>query len=639
MASARDILVNLLGKETVSPAAKKAGDALEDMGEDARGAARDAKRLDDEIEDLNQSLRGLAAAYVAAGTAAERADITKAIRIDERRLREKLKVSRLLEGAGTEAAGGFVTGLVARIGPLVVSKLPAALSPAVAAAAAGPAAVLAVTLGTAAAGAVIGGSAGVGILGGLAVASKDAGVKNAASLLGATIGDSLQDAARGKFVPATIESIGVLRNEFGKAEKDISRLFNASAQHLPQLAESGGKAARSMLSGIADLSERATPVVNTLAYGIERIGDAAETGMKSLSDNANEGADALANLLLATEAVTAGTLGMMNVFAEGYGWMTQVSAAMRGDFGPAIANVYEDELKTSDSTRVLTQEIRTLTEAAQQAAQAHRDQLNALTMLEDATRGSRMAVVDLKEGLAGLKQQTKDYGTSLDENTPKGRANLRYFDDLIGKADAAGDQAEALALANGASAEAAAAAGARVRETWVKDLIAAGQKAGYSKKEIEKMVAAARAADGERIRIYYDTIFRMFGKPYSGVTGIGGSTTRGYARGGMVEGLPGPRGVDSGLIAAANGEGVLNLQGMKAVGGKTGLDMLNKGVAGYRPRSSSATTGQLSAPREPAAQPIDYDRLSRAVARALAGAVFRIDDRTARIADLYRRAG
>lgn len=597
MADARTILLNLFGKETISPAAKKAGDALEDMGDDAETTARKARKLDKDAEDLTKSLAALAASWVAAGSAAEKADIAKSIRVDKAKLRETMNMRKLMGGIGEDGAGGFVTGFVARLGPLVVSKMPMALNPAVAAAAAGPAAVLAVTLGTAVAGGIIGGTAGVGVVGGLAIAAKHSSVQNAATLMADQIGKSLQRSAVA-MVPAALEGIGIIRSEFGKAEKDLTKLFSASAKFIKPLAQAGGAAFRDVLAGVATLADRASPVIDAIAGGIRRIGAAIRVGLEDLSDNANEGARALALLFTVVDYGIRAAFGLVNAFAEVYGWMEKVSGLLRGDASPILRDYYEDQMAVSEGASGLSAELEGLlsgftgaTTAAQNHTAAIRDQLAALTSLEDATQSQRNAVWDLKDAMAGLEAQTRKYGTSLDENTPKGRENLRYFDDMLTKADAAGDAAEQLALANGASAEAAAAAGARVRETWIKDLIAAGTKAGFSKKEIEKLVAAARAADGERIRIYYDQIFRMFGKPYSDVTGIGGNSYRGLSRGGPVEG-PGPKGVDSQPYMLAPGEHVLTADEVDAAGGHAAIKAWRSGLRNPSTvRPSLATAG------------------------------------------------
>lgn len=82
---------------------------------------------------------------------------------------------------------------------------------------------------------------------------------------------------------------------------------------------------------------------------------------------------------------------------------------------------------------------------------------------------------------------------------------------------------------------------------------------------------------GKTVTISVNTHYRMFGKPGTSVGGIGGSGFKGLSKGGPIKG-PGPRGVDSVPIIGAPGEGMLNLKGMKAIGGEKGLDALNRGL-------------------------------------------------------------
>ncbi|MEU8264484.1 phage tail tape measure protein [Micromonospora sp. NPDC048999] len=77
-----------------------------------------------------------------------------------------------------------------------------------------------------------------------------------------------------------------------------------------------------------------------------------------------------------------------------------------------------------------------------------------------------------------------------------------------------------------------------------------------------------------------------------------GTQLKGFAGGGRIEGLPGPPGVDSGLIAAANGEHVLTAAEVRAAGGHQAIEQwragLLRGTAAMQPAPRPAAAGGSS---------------------------------------------
>lgn len=638
MANARDILLNLLGKETVSPAAKRAGNALEDMGDDAKTTAKRVAQLDHEADELKRSLAGLAAAWTAAGSAAERAELGKQIRVDQGKLRQALNMRKLMAGAGEDAAGGLVAGLVARIGPLVVAKLPGAINPAVAAVAAGPAAVLATTMGTALGGAIIGGAAGVGIVGGLAVAAKHSAVQAAAKSLGAEVSRSLQiDAAA--FVPAAQEAIGILRTEFEKARGDIADIFSATSGYVRPLTQAVGTAFRDVLSGIRDLAVRAGPVIDSIATGIVRIGRAVKEGLTPLADNANEGGRALGVFFLIVEAGTRGIFRLIDGLAELYGWMEKIGGAMRGDFSPVFRDAYEDQLKAAEGSSALAEELKALMAgfsqtgaAAGAAGQQFQSWADKMRALQDQTIAQMNSEIAYQQAIDDATAARRENGKTLDINTQKGRDNMTA---LLGIASAARQNAEDIRNLTG-SEDLATQAMDRARRAFIDQAVAMGmsrQKAAdlatqlfglpnvkrtvtvvtaEAEKNLKDIAALIRAIKSKRVVITVDRRGRQ--------------TTRSDGRNvGIGDGIGGRE--YGGPVKAGHAYVVGEKRPEVFVPDRDGR--IIPSVEKYNSMTGRANQGAG----------IDYDRLSRAVARALSGAVFRIDDRTARLVDLYARGG
>lgn len=498
MANARDIILNLLGKETISPAAKKAGAALDDLGDDAESTARKARKLDKDADELTKSLAGLAAAWVSAGSAAEKADIAKAIKVDKAKLRETMNMRKLMGDVGGESASGFVTGFVARLGPLVVSKMPMAMNPAVAAIGAGPALTIATTLGTAVAGGIVGAAGVGGVVGGLAIAAKHSAVKAAATSMSEEVGGILQRAAV-SFVPAAVEGLSIIRGEFRQAEGDLSTLFSASSRYVRPLAEGVGSAFRDILAGVAELASRAGPVINVISSGIKRFGDAARDGLESLGDNANEGARALAIMFTVLEYGVRAIFATVNGFAEMFGWMEKVGGLMTGQgFTAVIRDAYEDQMKAADGSATLSKELEGLlagfqgtsteaqaaavstaaTAAALQSAGVYANRATGevenyaevLGRVTSKNLSAEQATLQMEEAIDAATAASRQNNDGIDKNTEKGRANRQM---LITLASASISAAQAIYEQTG-SADAAAAAAERGKKKFIEAAVAMG---------------------------------------------------------------------------------------------------------------------------------------------------------------------
>lgn len=652
MASARDILINLLGKETVSPAARKAGDAVEDLGDEMRDTARDAKKLDGEIDGLQKSLAGLAAAYAAAGTAAERADIAKSIRVDQRQLRQLTGVRKLLQGAGDEGARGFFAAFSTRIGPLMAS---APISPPIIAAAVAAAPVVASTL----AGAV---TAGIGlgaVAAGVALAAKDPAVQAEAKSLGDEVGRALTSSTR-PFVPAVIKAVGVARAQFRDLDDDLAGIFADAARYVEPLSQGLAGAARELAPGIRDAVRGAEPLVDMLEDHIPAAAAAVSSALSDLAATSEESANTISAILTASEASIAGVGKGVNLLSK---LNHYVGSGPLKSLGDAVS---DNKNKVEEATGAVAGWDASFRNFADSAGHAKIEVISFTEAIDRWTSrnlSAENANLRLQAAIDAATAAGKKNNDGIDANTEKGRANRQVLIDL---ADAANANAQAIYEQTG-STEKANAATAAARKQFIAAAIAMGvgateaeRLAGMlfaipspkpkvtlntkqAKAEAQVIQSAINGIHGKNVTVgvYFVTHGRNKGDlkvPHGTLTkDRWGGTHIPMAAGGVMSAGIYPASSPP-LIQfaepATGGEAYIPRRGnparSKQILGTAadwyGLDVVPRGT-GVTPRGSGARAG------------LDEDRIGRAVARALAGATFQIDDRRARLATVYARRG
>ena len=537
-----------------------------------------------------------------------------------------------------DKAGIEVTGKVAGILGDSVANLPPQVQAGIAGALVGGATFAAPLVGGALGAGVVAGLGAAGIGAGIAAAMQDPVVAEAVGGVGTQLKAELAQAWGADFAGPTVASVQRLGQAASTVIGQTKDEVGALAPVMLEVADGAAEMIERMGPGLEDALRASGPLLQALGRELPELGDdmshffstVAEgrdgeiLALVTVLDLAGEALKNFGNLIYglstAYEYLIGGTqqvTGVVRELTDGIpllgdatDWVDQKFLGLLGDAGLLAGQT--DEL--TDSTKQLALE----QERAAKAAQEHADKLDTLASTEQDVR---MATLNFKDGLAELDDAVKRNGTSLDENSEKGRANLRVIESLITQADRAGKAEEQHALAAGQSAERAAAAGARMRETYIADLIAAADKAGLSKRQIEAMVAAARKADGERIRIYIDQVTRMFGKPVTDVTGIGGSSYRGMSTGGPVGG-GGPAGVDTQPRILASDEWVATGRGHQALlaaFGPGGLDELNR--TGVLPAGGAAAAGAGGAAAAAAAGGGPLEVLVRAVLQYPDGSV------------------
>lgn len=611
MADKRDILINLLGKETVSPAFDKAAGAADKFGRRLDATADDASRLDHEIEQAERSLQELAVQYARTGDAAERLDLTKAMRKQQAELRKITKAKGFLPDfgeVGDDAADGFATSFIGRIGPLMAKAPMGATGGAIGA---GIAAVVVPMLGAAVAGAVLGGVGVGGVVGGVSLAAKDARVQAASKQLGQTVMGDLEDSAA-KFIGPTITSIRIIQDAWSDVSDDVDGVFEAAARYVEPLAQGVAGLVREIGPGLREAAEAAGPVIRELAEGLPRIGDAISDALHDISGGADEGASAVRGLLMGLESGIRVTGQFVGGLAEVYGAL--VKAGQGGaHFAEGIAGwlplvgdkITDNRVRMDELAGALEGGGESGKEAgdgifgglmkAAEGADTARTEIKSLREAIDEFAGqaldARAATRDFEEAVDAASESVKRNGKTLDTGTEKGRANQAALDAI---ASSAIRQAQATLTATG-SQEQANVVTERGRAAFLRTATAMGMQAGKARELANKLfgipnvkrdvtvkdkaardaIARVIAAAGKIKDIYRGIYYTVHGD----LKVPGGTQLKGAASGGPIVGS-GPKGVDSVPMILAPGEHVLTAREVDAAGGHAGVERIRAALRG-----------------------------------------------------------
>lgn len=626
MADKRELLFSFIGKETISPAAKKAGDAVDKLGDEFKATSDDAKKLDREIDQAKGGLRDLAAQFARTDDAAKRLDLSKAMRQQQSELRKLTKAKGLLpdfDEEGKKGAASFAASFASKLGSAPLAPVVAAMAP---------------TLAAGVAGAVVGGAGVGGVVGGVILAARDERVKEAGSKLGEFILGDLEKRAAG-FVPEVLEGIGRIQSAWKDMGPDLERVFHSSRLVQPLLDGllSGGK---KLIHGIADAVDKADPVVDALGRSFDAIGDSAGDFFTTLSGDAKEGASAIddltnsiVNLMDTVTVVThygaqikgasddldvlldkgrywiednswlaekLRAVGVeLDITADGFAKGSKEAEAYRAaTLGTATAadfatlkqaGMTDAWIASKDASGTYRQKLDEVKAATQTGTGAIKDQTAALDELAAKLRAQTDPTFALIDAQTNLKDAQKGYNEAVKEHgekSPEAEAALRKM-------------AQAAIAVQGAAGAAAGTFDGKLTPAMKATL----KSAGFTDAEIanlEKQFKTAMAAGDKFAKDYHADVFvdwhyRTFGKPGTSIGGIGGKGFKGMAGGGPIVGR-GPKGVDSEPRVLAPGEFVLDDKTVDALGGFAGVEKMRSALRGGKPASPPmATAGGGSA--------------------------------------------
>ena len=547
-----------------------AADGLEDLGDAADDAARDAKNLDRELADVERQINDVVRAL-----SQDPGDIglRKQLRALQRESRTLSGIRKQFEGLGDDSAKGFALAFQHRVGPLI-ARLP--ISGTMTTVLGGATAAAAPVVSSLVASAISGGAAlgAVGI--GTALAAQRPEVQKAGAALGQSLMSALVSDAE-PMVKPVLAGIATIEKRFLGMRGSIRNIFDDAGGFVAPLVEGVADAANELVGSFEKVVDGAGPAVEVIGNHLPKVAAAAGDALEAMGSGGARSAAMLATAMTAVEGtlrLTAGTMFTLNKLTPFlFGHLMLVNDALDGssdasedatfDMNAFLASLNQ----TSSAAATTTGKIRTLDDAFDEFTAGATDAFNAETKFGQA--------------LADITNKANRNSAGLDTNTAKGRANR-----------------EALAALARQTRESAAAVGAmsggQQRANGMMDrgyaaFIKAARGMGIAEHEARQLAAALGLIRSKTVTI--KTVFTSVGARKSGgSTPTGGTQVKGYSVGGVVEG-PGPRGIDSVPALLAPGEGVLTTKGLQAIGGARALDALNKGRA-VTPTGSAVLPGR-----------------------------------------------
>jgi hypothetical protein len=460
--------------------------------------------------------------------------------------RSQERILKDQDRAATQASKGLI-----RVASAVSPKLAATLTDAFTGSAArggpilaGAALVAAPMIGASLAGAVVGGAGLGGLVGGAILASRDARVQAAGKQLSKRLMSSLeQDSV--VFVQPLLKQIDKVDQRFTKLRPTIQKIFADSADYADPLVDGALAGAEKLVAGFAKAVARAGPVMNSLGSAADQVLGAVGEMFGTLSEDADEGADAIDDLTGAAVNFIRTTTGIVHALANVYGWLQKQDAGWDnfrhkledalsvGDRAGMQFDITADGLSRVDRrAKDAAEGMRRVgsgtfgaSDAFQQGSKSAEEQAAALAAAEAAARGLvdaqrdlYGATTDVAGATAQASKQIGENGRTLSLNSEKGRENRAALSSV---ANALGRQYDAAVKANGVGLESARVA-QRGRDAFVQLAQKAGLSAGAaqnlatklglipSKKET-KILADTRAAEA-RLRAVQAYINSIRGK-------------------------------------------------------------------------------------------------------------------------------
>lgn len=421
-------------------------------------------------------------------------------------------VGKLLSKSGDKGGQDFAFSFVGKAGPLL-AKGP--LSPPLLAGLA----VAAPAVSSILAGAVTAGVGAGAVAAGLAIASKDPRVQGAATELKAIIGNNLTGIAEKTFVPETLAALSHVKAEFGTVRPQLESIFSDSARYVEPLTKAATGFARELLPGIASAVGRAEPLFDMLEDRVPRIGAAVGQVVDDFSRSAAQSADTIGGVLTLVEATLLTTGKAMGFLSEQSSLLGLGPLQLLGDI------VSDGDQKTGDWANTFG-DLRAAIEQTNASAMSYADTIRAQT---DPTFAMIKAQKDLKEAQGDYNKALRDHG----KNSAEAQEALLE----LGQA-----AIQAQIAAQGVAGEFNGELTPSMRAT----LKAAGLTAAQID-QLEKQFRQAKSAGDAYAKTYRAKVVTEYiGRPFSDFTGIGGSTNRGYAHGGIASAATG--GTRSGLV-------------------------------------------------------------------------------------------
>lgn len=309
--------------------------------------------------------------------------------------------------------------------------------------------------------------------------------------------DKVQQAwARGSasFIQPALDSVQVLGNalEHLPIEKTLQNL----SKYTTGIATGIASFISEIGTGIANVTEKAGPILTQLGPDIAGLGTAIEHMLNKIGDGADGGAKALHQLFTVIDGVIGGAGEIINVFESAYGALdhfahgvTDVVNAV-GNVIPTFAllgswlNVWDDRKPAAYGSvlKGTALDLENTAAAAKTAADAVQAASDAMDSAINKALGMENANVAVAQAFADMAGEVKKAGHSLDINTQSGRDNISMLTRDVGELE----RSRQANIANGMSvADANAKYSGQIAQ-----LKAAAAAAGLNRSQVDALIGA-----------------------------------------------------------------------------------------------------------------------------------------------------
>lgn len=497
----------------------------ETFGRSALTAAQHMERLDREIHTTERELQDLAVSFAEAETAADRLDLTKAIRKTQTDLRNLKSSKSLLAGLlpseseakaeGDKVGKGLLAGLLPNkaeiktegekvgkdLGEAVGTSFSDVLLPIGIAAAP----LLLSALSTAVTAGVGLGFIGVGIL---AAVKSDTAIQAAGKLAGTQFLTGIERAAA-PFKGPILQAITLLSDAGKQLTATLAPVFAKLSQYVVPFTQDVIRAAQALMSGLARAAANSGPAIGALGDGLVTVSKAVGDLFVSLSSNGAANAKAfselvgwIADLIKVIGPVINGISDLLQVMSFVPEKIGQAREAFLGLFdvsttkvAPAVQRVTDAALAQIPAQKGLATAVLSTGEAAGIAGLQMQTFADKMNDAAEKGRGLYDSQTAVQEAIDKTQAALKANGKTLDATTEKGRANRTQLSQLAGTLEA---NYAAYVKVNGEGGKAAGIARMN-RDTFIK----LATSFTHSKAEAEKLATQLGLIPAKKITDFY----------------------------------------------------------------------------------------------------------------------------------------
>jgi methyl-accepting chemotaxis protein len=464
--SKRQLLLELLSRNKMSKDVKDAADDLDHLADSAEDANKSSEKLghstevlgskaeemgkktertkvhiaslQGEIKNTEKELGSLAESFAAAGTKAERVDISKAIRRTENDLRKLSKSKGLLENLlpdpepkgrsfGQKLSQGITSGLASAADAAGPLKTYAAAAVGVAAPVLAGGIEAAITAGI-----------GAGFIGGGALLLKDdAQISGWAKRIGTNFKGALTASAKDALEVPFLASLGKVESFSQRTAATMGKAFQDVAPYVDHLTDSLINSGDALVGSLGRAASKSGPALDGLGDSVVLL----TTGVSSFIDEMASGGPAAADNLRLIAGAMGDVIAQTGTFLS---FLNKVSdnAWITGPLLPLLKDHYRDSADAANQATNSTDEFASAQDEAAAAAQRHDSAVKRLTDSLKAQTDPAFALLNAQDGVKEAQDRaaaaTKKYGAKSDEARTATRQLAEAAITLQGAASSAG---------------------------------------------------------------------------------------------------------------------------------------------------------------------------------------------------------